>query len=328
MKKIILFVSLLILATLACDMTISVAPGDLPATQAANTVIPATQMPEPATTTPEIFISLTQAVPGESQTTNPPVPTVTEPVEVPTTAQPPESTGTTVTYSPLTVTIPQAIASGANGQDFPRLDNDNAAWWEKTPGHLQVSLADYYTLRGKTHLPAIYVYPASAYAELVPAAFESIHRLQNYLYAPNNVPALDQLPGVPFFNAQILFAAHIQSVAFQNGKGIRYISEYAQYPASANNTDLFYNFIGVTSDGGRYIVAIFPLTSAVLAETSDAGAPLPTGGIPYPSMADPATNMDAYYIAVTDLLNAQRSDSFTPHLGELDRLIQSIWIEP
>lgn len=317
MKKTFLFVSLLVLTALACNMTISVTPDNLPATQPVNTIAPATQTLEPATTTPEVFMPLTQAVPGEFQPTEPPAPT-----------NPPASAGTTVTYNPLTITIPQEIASGASGQGFPRIDSDDAAWWEKTPGHLQVSLGDYYTLQGKTHQPAIYVYPASTYAELVPAAFESIHRLQNYLYAPNNVPALDQLPGVPFFNAQIVFAANIQPVAFQNGKGIRYLSEYAQYPASVNNTDLFYNFIGISSDGAYYIVAIFPLTSPVLAETSDAGAPLPTGGIPYPSMADPAANMDAYYIAITDLLNVQLPDSFTPNLGELDRLIQSIWIEP
>lgn len=317
MKKLILLVSLLILATLSCDMTISVTPGNLPATQPVNTLVPASPTPEPATTTPEVFIALTQAIPGELQPTNPPVPT-----------NPPASAGTNTTYSPLTVAIPQEIASGASGLNFPRLDSDDAPWWEKTPGHLQVSLADYYVLQGKTHRPAIYVYPASAYVELAPAAFESIHRLQNYLYTPNNVPALDQLPGVPFFNAQILFAAQIQPLSFQNGKGIRYISEYAQYPASANNSDLFYNFIGLTSDGEYYLVAIFPLTSPVLAETADAGAPLPASGIPYPYMADSSANMDAYYIAVTDLLNAQLPESFTPRLGELDRLIQSLQIAP
>jgi len=317
MKKLILLVSLLILATLACDMTISVTPGNLPVTQPVSTLVPTAVTPEPATTTPEIFIALTQAIPGESQPTDLPTPTVA-----------PASTGTTVTYTPLTVTIPQEIANGASGMNLPRLDSDDAAWWEKTPGHLQVSLSDYYALQNKTHQPAIYVYPASGYAELAPAAFESIHRLQNYLYAPNNVPALDQLPGVPFFNAQILFAAHIQPVSFQNGKGIRYITEYAQYPASANNADLFYNFIGVTSDGESYIVAIFPLTSPVLAETPDAEAPLPARGIPYPYMADPAANMDAYYIAITDLLNTQSPESFTPRLGELDRLIQSMQVAP
>ncbi|HSV85223.1 MAG TPA: hypothetical protein VLH85_01520 [Levilinea sp.] len=337
MKKTFLFVSLLVLTALACNLTTLFTPDNLPATQPVNSVAPVTQTLEPATTTPEVFIPLTQAVPGKFQPTQPPAPTVAPrltdlPAPTvrpnPTATRPPVNVGTIITYSPLTVIIPQAIASGASGMDFPRVDSDNAAWWEKTPGHLQVMLGDYYTLQGKTHQPAIYVYLASAYVDLLPAAFESIHRLQNYLYAPNNVPALDQLPGVPFFNAQILFAAQIQPLSFQNGKGIRYLTEYAQYPASANNTDLFYNFIGVTSDGERYIVAIFPLTTPVLAETSDAGAPLPARGIPYPYMANPNADMDAYYIAVTDLLNAQLPESFTPRLDELDRLIQSIWIEP
>jgi hypothetical protein len=337
MKKLIPLLVLLILATLACNMTISVTPDDLPATQAVNTILTAIQTLEPATSTPEVFIPLTEVVSGEFQPTQPPAPTVApRPTDLPaptvrpnpTATQAQVNAGTKITYSPLTVTLPQAVASGASGRDFPRVDSDDAAWWEKTPGHLQVSLGDYYTLEGKTHQPAIYVYPASAYVELVPAAFESIHRLQNYLYAPNNIPALDQLPGVPFLNAQILFAAQIQPISFQNGKGIRYISEYAQYPASANNTDLFYNFIGVTSDGEHYIVAIFPLTSPILAETPDAGAPLPVRGIPYPYMTNPNANMDAYYIAVTDLLNAQVPESFTPRLGELDRLVQSMWITP
>ncbi|MFZ6030633.1 MAG: hypothetical protein ACOYYS_23245 [Chloroflexota bacterium] len=190
-------------------MSVSVTPGNIPATQTA----------EPATTTPEIFIALTQAVPGEFQPTDLPAPTVTpvepvKPVETPAATQPPVNAGTSVTYSPLTIIIPQEIASGTSDLTFPRVDSDDAAWWEKTPGHLQVNLGGYCTLQGKTHQPAIYVYPALGCAELASTAFESIHRLQNYLYAPNNVLAPDQLPGVPFFNAQILFAAHIQPLSF------------------------------------------------------------------------------------------------------------------
>jgi hypothetical protein len=288
-------------------------------TLAATQVSPATL--EPATPTPEIFIALTQAVPGEYQPTDAPsLPTAT--------LQPPVSAETVVEYRPLTVIIPQSIANGASGFEIPAVDSEDAAWWQKAPAHLQVSLGDYYILQGKTHQPAIYVYPAAAYAEMVPAAFESIHRLNNYLYDPNNVPALDQLPGVPFLNAQILFAAHIQPLAFQNGRGIRYITEYAQYAAPVNNSDLFYNFIGLTGDGEYFIVAIFPLTSPVLAETSDAGAPLPAGGIAYPDLADPSANMAAYTIAITDLLNVQPPESFTPGLAELDVLIQSMRIGP
>jgi hypothetical protein len=324
MKKVTSYLTLFIFIALACASCVSVTV-EPPTLQPTNTVLPATAIPsptlEPATPTPEVFIALTRAVPGEFQPTDAPL----TPTDI---TQPPAGAGTTVTYNPLTVIIPQSLAGGTSGRDFPRVEGEDAAMWQKTPGHLQVSLADYYILQGKTHQPAIYVYPATDYAFLVPAAFESIHRLNNYLYAPNNIPALDQLPGVPFFNTQILFAAHIQPVSFQNGSGIRYISEYAQYPASANNTDQFYNFIGISSDGAYYIVAIFPLTSPVLAETSDAGAALPTGGIPYPDMADPTANMNAYYIAITDLLNAQPTNGFTPHLGELDQLIQSMRIEP
>ena len=246
----------------------------------------------------------------------------------PTATQPTAGTGTTVIYQPLTVTIPESVADGASGRNFPRLDGQDAAWWEKTPGHLQVSLADYYVLQGKTHQPAIYVFPAAAYAELVPAAFESIHRLNNYLYDPNDVPALDQLPNVPFFNAQLLFAAQIQPVAFQNGRGVRFLAEYGQTAASANNTDLFYQFIGITGDGATYVVATLPVSSPVLAETPDAGAPLPLRGIPYPFAANSNANMAAYYIAISDLLNVQPPESFSPGLAALDALIESMRIEP
>lgn len=302
MKKILSIPALLLLTGLACSLTVPVSPTAAPA----ETVIP--------TPTPEIFIALTQAVPGELQPTEAPAPTA--------------GAGTTVTYPPLTFTIPQTVASGASGSDIPRLDGEDAANWQKTPGHLQVSLTDYYLLQGKAQQPAIYVYPAADYAGLTPAAFESIHRLNNFLYAPENVPALDQLPGVPFMNAKMLFAAHIQELTFQNGKGIRCLTQYGQALVPANNSDLFYNFIGLTNDGASYIVAIFPLTNPLLAKTGAADAPLPAGGIPFPDLADPNANPSAYSIAITDLLNAEPPERFTPALGELDRLVQSMLVAP
>lgn len=315
MKKLFLSLAVLMIASLACTVQLTAtSPTEIPVTPIVVTVV-SSQTPASATLAPST--AMPTQVPATSIAAT----------SVPPTLPPPVNDGTIVTYRPLTVIIPQSIANGASGSYFPRVDGEDAAWWQKTPGHLQVSLGDYDIQQGKTHQPQIYIYPAQAYAELVPPAFESIHRLNNYLYAPNNVPSLDQLPGIPFFNAQILFASHIQLVSFQNGSGIRYVTEYAQYPASVNNTDLFYNFIGITRDGAHYIVAIFPLSSPTLAETSDAGAPLPAGGIPYPYMSDPNANMEAYYIAMTDLLNVQPPHSFSPTLSDLDRLIQSMQVE-
>jgi hypothetical protein len=154
-----------------------------------------------------------------------------------------------------------------------------------------------------------------------------MHRLNNvFVSLPSDS---DGLPAIPFLNAQQAFASHVQIVSFQNGRGVRFLTEYAQYPVSANNTDLFYHFQGFTSDGEYYVVAILPITAPVLAETSDAGAPLPLGGIPYPYFAEGIeADMPGYYTAVTALLDSTSPESFTPTIGRLDSLIQSMQVQP
>ena len=305
MKKIFLFLSLFILISLACDVSVNLAPtGTVPTANTTPVLI------EPATTTPEIFISLTQAIPATAVAQASPV------------------TNTLVTFGRLTLEIPSSVASGASGSEIAPVTNEDAAYWEKTPGHLQVSLSDYYVLQGKFHQPQIYVYPAIDYAVLVPGAFESMHRLRNIMSAV--VPSTpDQLPAVPFFNAAQVFASNIQTVSFQNGSGLRFLTEYAQYPAPVNNQELVYHFQGFSNDGEYYIVAIFPITVPVLAETGDAGSPLPSSGILYPSFDDPDPEaLQKYYVDVANLLNTTSPEAFTPSISQLDALIQSMWVAP
>ena len=244
------------------------------------------------------------------------------------TMQPPSGTGTTVTFGALTLVVPPEVASGTSGSEYPRIDSEDAAWWQKTPGHSQVMLGDYYILQGKFHQPGIYVYPAQAYAELVPLAFENIHRLNNILGIPGVPSGAEQLPVVPFFNSKQVFASNIQAISFQNGEGVRFLTEYAQYAAPVNNHDLFYHFQGVTRDGAYYIIAILPITVQLLAETSDPAEFLPPGGIACPDFTDPNADWQGYYAAITDLLNATPPDKFTPSISQLDMLIQSMQIAP
>lgn len=85
----------------------------------------------------------------------------------------------------------------------------------------------------------------------------------------------------------------------------------------------------MSRDGTYYIVAILPISTPILAETPDGGAPLPPGGIPYPYFADGANaDMQSYYSAVTALLNNTPPQAFTPMIGQLDALIQSMWTTP
>ena len=138
----------------------------------------------------------------------------------------------------------------------------------------------------------------------------------------------EQLPAIPSFNAQQAFASNMQMISFQNGRGVRFLTEYGQYAVSANNNELFYHFQGLTSDGAYYIIAILPITVPVIAETSDGGAVLPPGGIPYPYFADPNADMEAYYTAVTALLDGTSPEAFSPTINRLDQLIQSMRITP
>lgn len=61
-------------------------------------------------------------------------------------AQPPTSSETAVTFGSVTLVIPPSVASGASGSEVPRRDSDDAAGWQKTPGHTQIMLGDYYVL--------------------------------------------------------------------------------------------------------------------------------------------------------------------------------------
>jgi hypothetical protein len=132
-----------------------------------------------------------------------------------------------------------------------------------------------YPLQAKAHEPQIYVFPAQAYAELIPGAFESIHRLDDILYGPGGTLRDEGLPALPFFNAQPVFASNIKVLMFQNGGGVRLLTQYAQYPAPANNCELFYHFQGLSRDGEYYILAVLPITVPVLAESSDQGQSFP-----------------------------------------------------
>ncbi|MEJ2707885.1 MAG: hypothetical protein P8074_09775 [Anaerolineales bacterium] len=295
MKQIYLFLTLLfVLSLAACGSPVTaVEPSAIPTTE-----IPASATPLPAT----------------------PIP----PTEVPA-ATPSNPEAASVTYGPLSFTLPAELGSGITGSQLPPAEGEGVATWDVTPGHTQITL-DGYPLQEKFHQPQIFVYPAAAYAELSPGAFESIHRLDNILYDPAGINLDQPLPFVPFFNAAQVFASNVQAVSFQGGGGVRFVTEYAQGPVPVNNHDLLYNFQGLSRDGTYYIIAIFPITAPNLAETSDLSAPVPQGGIAFPALNSANPDIQGYYAAVTDLLNGTDPKAFSPTLGQLDALIQSMQI--
>jgi hypothetical protein len=239
----------------------------------------------------------------------------------PSVSTPNQASGIPVSYEDVSFVIRNGLASAANPEKMTAVETNSGAPWEIAPTHLRFTLTGY-PLQGKFFEPQIFVYPADAYAQVNPAAGEQIERLKK---AAAGSPLLKEtLPNVPFFNAAHLIAARIQLLNFQNGSGVRELTQYDQYPAPINNHELFYHFEGLTSDNQYYIIAVLPVTAPMLAEDEKPESPVPAGGVPIQTDVGPN---NTYYFLVTEKLNSQAPDTFTPSITMLDALIQSILVK-
>jgi hypothetical protein len=237
------------------------------------------------------------------------------------TSIPNQSGGIPFSYENISFVIPSGLTRAVNPEAVPAVAENSGAPWEVAPAHLKFSFVEY-QLQGKFHEPAIYVYPADDYAKVNSNAglqIESIKRIRA------GSPILrETMPRIPWFNADLLIVANTKLIPFQNGRGVRTLTEYSQYDAPINNHELIYHFQGLTDDDKYYVFAILPITAPVLAEDEKPESPVPAGGIPIPTSVG---QKDVYYFSVSEKLNSLSPDSFTPALNALDTLIQSILVK-
>jgi hypothetical protein len=232
------------------------------------------------------------------------------------------STGGVVTLNNVTFTIPLGVAQDAQSEMVSAVtDPNNSGWWEVAPQHLMFTLTGY-QVQDKALEPQLFVYPADEYATLNTQAADQIQKLKAIL--AGGALTKDTLPSW-MVNAGQIFTAKAQVVPFQSGRGVRFLTQYAQYPATANNRELVYHFQGLTEDGKYYVVAVLPVTSSILAEDEKPESPVPSEGVQLPAGGMPD---QAYYDSVTRALDAMYEDSFNPSLFQLDALIQSISVTP
>nr|BAL52725.1 hypothetical protein HGMM_F03B08C03 [uncultured Chloroflexota bacterium] len=193
------------------------------------------------------------------------------------------------------------------------------------PEHTLLTLGGY-PLSNTFFQPRVYVFPIAAYQSLSEAVTERLNELQSLL-GSESVPvytfdaSLHNLPFLPIFNAGQVFYAHYQKLPFQNGKGIRYLTLFAQYFAPINNYDLFYTYQGITQDGKYWISVILPVNHPSL----PANAENPPGGLSWDQFTN---NYGAYITEAVAMLNAQPANSFFPSLQVLDALVTGIQVLP
>jgi len=252
--------------------------------------------------------------------TNAPV----EPTAMPPTPAP-AFEGTEYNLGNIYMVVPACLPVTPSGVIVPAVPYDEMNGpQEYYPEHRKLTFAGY-PLSGKFFEPMIRVYPVAEFTAMNSIISDRVNALQSILVDKPADP--ESFPFLPLFNAAQVFHAKVGYFPFQNGSGVRFLTEYAQYYAPMNNYDLFYTYQGLTADGKYWISAIFPVNAAYLQETWNS-TQVPPDGVPAPAWdsANLESDMQAYYSTMIDRLNNTPEDGFTPSIGCLDQLIQSIGI--
>ena len=163
--------------------------------------------------------------------------------------------------------------------------------------------------------PRIMIYPTEEYAEISEFAKTEIEELRSLL--ATRPPVIEgEMPALPLINAAQVFHAQVEYLDFQNGQGVRFISQYGQDIGPVFNWSLFYTFQGLTDGGAYYVAAFFPLSAEGLPDE--------------PTVEDYAAfgaGYQDYLTETTDQLDALSEDQFEPNLEIVDNVIQSLTVE-
>lgn len=276
---------------------------------------PALPVDNVATAVASTMQALTPAVPGAAETS--PAPQATALPGIP------------VSYKNVSFTLPVGLASDATPVTVPAATGSDVTPWEAAPEHIEFRLNHYDIPEKAFSVREIRVYPARAFADVHSGANITLQRLQGLLANPSAALTRDRMPRVPYFNADAMIVAQAKLIHFQNGDGVRMVSQYGQAVMPIANDSTFYQFIGLTSDGKYLIIAVLPVQAPVLPALEDPSSPLPAGGVPFPDMGSSnAQAYETYFQAVTEKLNGTDSGAFTPSLATLDALVQSLSVQP
>ena len=219
--------------------------------------------------------------------------------------------GKEVAFEGIRFTYDPALASGVESSILPAAEDMLGV----VPEHIRFVFRDY-VWSGSMHTPAIYVFPADAYRTTNEYVNENIDRLTELL---EQRPAeTGTIPFLPVWNAGQMIASNVEYMDFQNGSGVRYLSQYGQAIYPINNNGLFYTFQGITSDGAWYVAVVMPVAHPLLPSSDE-----PPGG-DWEAFSD---QFETYLKETRVLLESQSDASFTPDLRLLDALAVSLQVK-
>lgn len=198
--------------------------------------------------------------------------------------------------------IQSEVVAASSGTDVP-LSN---------PAYLHLVLSGY-PLSDTFHEPQVFVFPAVEFASMSEPAARIVQDLQALLVERS--VDVEQLPFLPLWNAAQMMHSNLQYLDFENGTGVRYLTQYGQSFYPINNNEMFYTFQGLTADGQYYVVFVLPVSNPILPDPET---------IPLDDAF--AQNFPTYLQETVNQLNEQPVSSFTPDLTYLDAVVKSLRI--
>ena len=302
MRKIHLFlgVMMLALAILACNL-----PGDAGA--GTSTPLPGKTQVEP---TPKATQTTAVAKPAD------PTPTAVQDQQP--TSKPPAGNLVKVDFQGVSFSYPEGLFSAAHPQIAPIELNDRGAdgWIGSIPERYLFTF-DGYPLKTGAITPQIMLYPIKEFADANAPAGDIAARLDDQLR--KNKPVDKNLPFLPMWNAGQVFNARTEILAFQNGRGIRFTTCFAQALVPIDSSCLFYTYQAMTADGKYYLSAIFPLKMAIL-DANEKNKNF-NGGMDASQYGD-------YQKEMVDLILKAQPADFSPNLDLLDGVVRSVVAMP
>lgn len=218
----------------------------------------------------DIAIQLTTIALQQTQTAMALPPTEVPPVqeEVPTqpvlpTDAPPPTPVPDVDYQGISFSFDDSIAASVSPEIVPQQIDEYEFPGGTYPTHYAFTFNGY-TLQDTFHQPIIRVYPIAMFETLDSYTADSINQLRILLQTQPPIAVNDALPLIPHWNAGQMFSAKAEYLDFQNGSGLRYLTMHGQAAYPIDNTNMFYTFQGITSDGAYLISAILPIANPSL----------------------------------------------------------------
>ena len=296
--RLITVLGVLMLAALACNLP-------------SNTANPTRVAPTAVSATEDIY------------TEPPPLfPTVTPPTEAEQTSMAMTSTpsqGPRVNYQGVSFEIIPGVFNTAPGSIAPMQTGEAGmtGWIGPAPENYRFDLQGY-PLPQPWIAPQILIYPIQDYAAVNAPAGQIAAALDSELRVVE--VSLNSQPFLPMWNAGQVFYARPQVLNFQTGKGIRYLTCFAQGFVPIDTSCLFYTYQGMTSDGKYYVSAILPVDLPAL-HSIDAENKWKA------ALAD-TSKYQQYVNEMSQLLASASAADFKPDLNNLDNLVKSLSVNP